>query len=352
MVDQDLSLFHDTAPTFAVTEFGVPMPDSDRLWHAKSAAEWSDVYNQVHRDFHSGYNSASSTARPLSLRDLFTFFLDDEIISQGIELTPLHLRLLLHPLQSLVWQQSQLLSCFSDSLGNRARAARTTVTAASTRQRLEEVQSLLQRWHDLSERYLKQNPMCVQMQAALVIFHLISLNTVTNFPEIERMARREGFDGSFQQMAWWHKRCILDINEAVFHAGQAIRIMRSMPHGVRPPWWPGTVYRVALILWTESLTRSPESLKSSVSPTSAMFPPSPAGAMAFAVDSLPPEHPLVVRYLTKHEGVPALTKRDGTMLMLENGFSVLSYCIDVLDEGVSTRFSEGIRAKLERLARS
>ena len=341
MVDQDLSLFHDTAPLFSVTEFGAPMPDADRLWHAKTAAEWTSIFEQVH-EFSGGFSSVGSGARPLSLRDLFRHFLDDEIVAQGIELTPLHLRLLLHPLQSLVCQYCQLLSCFSDTVASRQRTR--TVTAASTRVRLEEVQSLLQRWSDLADRYAKSNPMCAMMQANLVMFHLISLNAITTFPEIEKLARREGFDGTYQQVLWIHKRCISDVEEAIFHCGQVLRLIRSMPRGVRPPWWAAAIYRASLILWTDSLIHN-----DSVSPPSGLFPvPGPS----FAVDALLPDHPLVVRYLTKREGVPMLTKRDGSQMPMDHAFGILSHCVDVIDEGVSTRFSDGIRGKLEKLARS
>ena len=75
MVDQDLSLFHDAAPLFSVTEFGAPMPDADRLWQAKSSSEWSEIFNQVH-EFSGGYSSVGSGTRPLSLRDLFRHFLE------------------------------------------------------------------------------------------------------------------------------------------------------------------------------------------------------------------------------------------------------------------------------------
>ncbi|KAJ9624066.1 hypothetical protein H2203_005514 [Taxawa tesnikishii (nom. ined.)] len=277
MVDQDLALFHDTAPLFSVTEFGAPMPDADRLWMAKSAAEWSSVFEHVH-EFGNGMSSVGSGVRPLSLRDLFRHFLDDEMVSHGIEMTALQLRLLLHPLQSMVHHYSQLISCFSDSIQSRNKTGRA-VTAASTKVRLEEVQSLLQRWYELAERYCKSNPMCAMMQANLVMFHLISLNAVTNFPEIERLARREGFDGTYAQLVWIHKRCISDIEEAVFHCGQVFRIIRSMPRGVRPPWWAGAIYRVALILWTDSLTH-----KESLTPNSnGMFP-----GPSFAVDSSQP----------------------------------------------------------------
>ncbi|KAI9710475.1 MAG: hypothetical protein M1820_002611 [Bogoriella megaspora] len=340
MVDQDLSLFHDTAPLFSVTEFGAAMPDADQLWHAKTGAEWSSIFEQVH-EFSGGFSSIGSGARPLSLRDLFRHFLDDEIVAQGIELTPLHLRLLLHPLQSLVCQYIQLLSCFSDTVASRQRTR--AVTAASTRVRLEEVQSLLQRWYDLADRYSKSNPTCPMMQANLVLFHLISLNAITNFPEIEKLARREGFDGTYQQLVWLYRKCISDTEEAIFHCGQVLRLIRSMPRGVRPPWWAAAIYRVSLILWTDSLTHN-----DSVSPPSGMYP---VTGPSFAVDALSPDHPLIVRYLTKREGLPTLTKRDGSQMPIDHAFSVLSHCVDVLNDGVSTRFSDGIRSKLEKLAR-
>lgn len=341
MVDQDLSLFHDAAPLLSVTEFGAPMPDADRLWQAKTSTEWSEMFNQVH-EFSNGYSSVGSGVRPLSLRDLFRHFLDDEIIAQDIHLTPMHLRLLLHPLQTLVCQYCQLLSCFSDSTASRQRSR--AVTAASTRVRLEEVQALLQRWYDLAERYTKTNPMCPMMQANLVMFHLISLNAVVNFPEIERLARREGVDGTYQQVLWIRKKCFSDVHEAIVHSGQILRLVRRMPRGVRSPWWPGAVYRAALVIWADAWTNN-----DSVGPNQqGQYQPS---NVTFAVDGLPAEHPVIARYLSRREGVPTLTKRDGTPVHLDHAFSVLSHCIDVIDEGVATRFSDGIRGKLEKLGR-
>ncbi|KIW00886.1 uncharacterized protein PV09_07639 [Verruconis gallopava] len=340
MVDQDLSLFRDSSPLFNVTELAAPMPDTDRLWGAKSASEWCSVFDQVHQ-ISGGFSSVGSGARPPSLRDIFRQFLDDEIASNGIELTALHLRLLLHPLQTLVSQFSQLLSVFSDTLGARQRTK--AVTAASTRCRLEEVQALLKRWFDLCTRYLRSNPVCPMIQGALIIYHLISLNAVTNFPEIERLARKEGIDGTYQQLMWVHKRCIYDVEEAVFHAGQVLRLIRQMDIDVRPPWWPGAVYRVALVLWTDSLTHT-----ESIASASGLFPvPGPS----FAADALPPDHTLIVRYLSKREGVPMLTRRDRTQISLDNPYNILNHCIEVLDDGISNRFCDGIRNKLARLSR-
>jgi hypothetical protein len=347
MVDQDLSFFQDSAPLFSITEFGAPMPDSDRLWHAKSAAEWSTVFNQVH-EFSGGYSSVGSGARPLSLRDLFRQFLEDEILSRGIELTPLHLRLLLHPLQALVCQYRQLESCFSSvatTSHNGSAANGNSASAASSRARSEELQVLLKRWQLLAERYTSAHPMCAMMQASLVMFHLISLNTVTSFPEVERLARKEGMDGTYQQLLYLQNLCLAETEQAVFHAGQVLRLVRAMPANVRPPWWPAAIYRAGLVLWTVSL--APNSSTLSPATTNGLFPVS---GPSIAVDSLPPDHPLVVRYVTKCEGVPTLTKRDGTQMSLDHPFTVLSHCVEVIDEGVANRFSDGIRSKLQKLA--
>jgi hypothetical protein len=344
MVDQDLSLFHDTGPLFSVTEFGAPMPDSDLLWQAQTANDWSEKFNQVHA-FSNGYSSVGSGARPPSLRELFRSFLDDEIVIedvQEIHLTPMHLRLLLHPLQTLVCQYCQLLSCFSDSIASRSR--NRALTAASTRVRLEEVQALLGRWYDLAKRYMKSNAICPMMQANLVIFHLISMNAVTNFPEIERLARREGIDGSYHHIMFMHKRCLSDVQEAIVHAGQILRLVREMPRGIRPPWWPGAVYRAALIMWTDSIAHNESSSpnhQGQYQQSAAIFP----------VDRLPVENQTIQRYMSRKEGNPTMTKLDGSPVPLNNPFTVLNHCMDVIDEGVATRFSDGIRNKLEKLAR-
>ncbi|KAL9083709.1 MAG: hypothetical protein Q9159_005609 [Coniocarpon cinnabarinum] len=340
MADQDLSLFHDTTPMFSITEFGAPMPDTDALWNAKSAAEWSGIFERVH-EFSGGYSSVGSGARPLCLRDLFRLFINESIVPQGIQLTPLHLRLLLHPLQSLVCQFRQLLTCLPDA-GYRVSAK--TVTAASTRVRLEEVQGMLQRWYDLADRYLKNNRFCPFMQANLVVFHLVSLNAVTDLPKIERLARREGVDGSYQTTVMMHKQCITDVEEAIFHAGQVVRLIRNMPRSTRPPWWAGAMYRVALIFWCESLVRGDMSTS-----TLTNFQMSDS---SFPIDGLPPDHPLIIHYLTKREGIPSLTQRGGSQMPIDNPFAVLFHCIDVISEGVSTRFSEGICNKLAKLARA
>ena len=118
---------------------------------------------------------------------------------------------------------------------------------------MEEVQCLLQRWFHLASKYTKTHPECPVMQAHLVLYHLIGLNAVIDFPQIERLARRETFDGTYQSLVWTHKRCISDVGEAVFHCGQVIRLVRNMSRSSRPAWWAAAIYRAALTLWCDSL---------------------------------------------------------------------------------------------------
>ncbi|KAF2481810.1 hypothetical protein BDY17DRAFT_253061 [Neohortaea acidophila] len=340
MIDQEMALFNDMPPLISVTECTAPMPDAEQLWLAKSDGEWSTTFERVHEFV--GGSSVGSGVRPPSLRELFTRFLDDDILARGVEMTPLQLRLLLSPLQALVTQLSQLLSCFPDS--GTAASSPTAAAGISARERMREVQVLLGRWFALAEHHVnKHDALCPTMQTNLIIFHLISLNAVTDFPEIERLARGESCDiTSLPQLFRAHKRCVADVEEAVYHCGQVLRMVRMMPRAIRPPWWAAAVYRAALVLWADALVRSGGSPSAS--------PRHDGAGPAFPIDNLPADHALIVRYLQKREGVPCVTRADGSQMGIDHPYTILLHCIDVLDEGAATRFSEGVRGKLEKLA--
>ena len=249
--------------------------------------------------------------------------------------------------------------------------------------RLEEVQALLQKWYELSMSLYKTNPGCAMTRCNLVLYHLISLNAVTNFLEIERLARREGFDGSYWELSLRHKRCIYNREEAVFHCGQVMRLLRSMAPDRRPCWWSAAIYRATLILWVDSVARldpnfqksqqssagqqqqqSPRAMQSPLQPTPGsdassrheemMGPPSAAPSSAgsgnvVAVDQVTPEDPTVISYLWSGDGMAVLTRRDGTSVGLDKPAEVLAYGIMALDEGVSSRIGDGVKRKLMTL---
>ncbi|RYP17373.1 hypothetical protein DL765_004573 [Monosporascus sp. GIB2] len=332
MVDQELSLFHDTAPMLSVNELLAPLPGPESLWTLTTSETWLAAVQSMY-GFTANINPQLLSLTP-SLHDLFQDFLHDNLLGRQGSLAPQHLRLLLHPLQALLCHLRQMLSCFSDVLHTRSATAGTP-TKESTTLRLNEVRALLQKWYQLSIAC----PSCDVNTTNLVLYHLISLNAVTNFPEIERLARREGFDGSHWELSLRHKRCIHNREESVFHCGQVFRLLRSMPSDRRPSWWSAALYRATLILFTDSISRRDPTFQK---PENTGNP--------VAVDQLMPEDPVLMAYTWKSEGFPVLKRSDGSATVsLEAPGELLGYAIKTLEEGVSLRLVDGIKRKLTAL---
>jgi hypothetical protein len=247
------------------------------------------------------------------------------------------LKLLLHPLQSLVFHLSQLLSSFYGMHGYQ-QGTRPLLTA-STLMRLEEVQSTLHKWYDLAMVNHRAEPDCSIMNGSLVLYHIIYLNTVTYFPEIERLTRKEGYDSLTWESALRSRQFIYQPEKAIFHCGQIFRIMKAMPATGRPPWWSAALYRASLIVWMDSNSRyyAGESLGS---------------GPLLAINSSLPDDPAIKAYLNSSFGVPSFQLPDGSLVNLDKPDEVLRQCISLLDDGVSTRFSDGIRRKLQTLRKN
>ncbi len=332
-IDQELSLFHDATPMLSVTNLDIALPDAEHLWQAKSAHDWLRSYEQTH---------GSSPKYPLSLRELFRRFIDGELVHEHANFSPTQLRLLLHPLQALVCHLQQFLSCFSDG-GSYCKASQA-VTKSTTRARLEEIQCLLQQWYALASQCTYTSASLYSAASAnLLIYHLLSLNTITCFPEIERLARREESQGPSRQSAWLRMRGRQEVEEVLFHCGQVLRLVRMMPERVRPPWWAAAVYRVGLITWANSMANVEARIPASDLAATGVEEP-------FAIDKLAPHHPSVVRYLKHREGLPTFSKPDGSMVSLAVPENVLTYCVEFLDEDSTMRFTGGIQNKFLRLA--
>lgn len=342
MVDQELSLFHDTAPILNISELCAPLPGPDLLWISTNCEQWMSAMQSIYGCTANVNPQLLSTPSELtpSLYDIFQDFLHDNLSRRKNTLSPHHLRLLLHPLQGLLAHLRQMLSCFSDVLSARRTTART-VTKASTMNRLEEVQALLQKWYELSMTFLAANPDCTVSKTNIVLYHLISLNAVTNFPEIERLARRDGFDGSYWELSLRHKRCIYQREEAIFHCGQVVRLVRAMPGDKRPTWWSAALYRATLILWTDSISR--------LDPN---FQKRDESGSLVAIDQVSLEDPAVISYLWSGDGIPVLSRPDGGPMSLDKPSDVLDYTVKVIEDGVSCRLSGGIKRKLVALGKN
>lgn len=358
MLDLELSLFHDTVPLLAVSEIQCPLPGPDLLWIASNSEQWASGIQSIYGSM-TNINPHVLTTQTLtpSLFGLFQEFLQDNLSHRQSCLGPQQMRLLLHPLQSLLCHLRQMLSCFTDILSNRRPTGRS-VSKASTNQRLEEVQGLLQRWYELAVTMHTENPNCTTTKCNLVLYHLISLNAVTSFPEIERLARKEGFEAggpTYWELGLRHKRCIYQREEAVFHCGQVLRLLRSLPIDRQPSWCSAALYRVTLILWTDGIGRLDPSFKTSPSPVSSKEGTSPEKSStgplgSFAIDQVTPEDPAAIAYLWGGDGTPVLTRADGLLVGLDNPMDVLDLGIKTIECSVNTRIGGGIRRKLTTLA--
>lgn len=358
MLDLELSLFHDTAPLLAVAELQCPLPGPELLWSTSTSEQWLSGIQSLYGSM-TNINPHILDTQSLtpSLFDLFQDFLQDNLSHRQPCLGPQQMRLLLHPLQSLLCHLRQMLSCFTDVLGIR-RASGRTVSKSSTTQRLEEVQGLLQKWYELTITMHRENSNCPVTKCNLVLYHLISLNAVTNFPEIERLARKEKFEAggpTYWELGLRHKRCIYQREEAIFHCGQVLRLLRSLPADRHPSWGSAALYRVTLILWTDGIGRLDPSFKTSHSPADPKEGGSPATSSTgtrgnFAIDQVVPEDSAVIAYLWSGDGTPFLTRADGLLVSLDNPLDVLDMGMRYIDAGINTRIGGGIRRKLATLA--
>lgn len=351
MIDQELSLFHDVAPLLSVTDLLCPLPGPEALWMSPNSERWLTAVQSVY-GCTANVNPQLLAAPSLtpSLCDLFQDFLHDNLSHRQNSLSPHQLRLLLHPIQALLNHLGQLLSCFTDVLSTRRAPARS-VSKSSTQERLEEVQTLLQKWFELAIAYHDAHPECPVTRCNIIMYHLLSLNAVTSFPECERLARKEGFDGTHWELSLRHRRCIFQSEEAVFHCGQVFRLLRAMPQDRRPNWWSAALYRATLILWVDSACRLDPNFQPAERADAGRAAPGSSSAPV-AIDQVLAADPAIIAYMWNGDGVAVLTGPDGAAVTLDQPAAVLAYSVRQIESGFSCRIADGIKRKLIALGKN
>lgn len=388
MLDQEISLFYDYPPMFGITELRAPLPETDEFWLAKSATEWRDLYD--HENGPQQDLSTHLSLRPQhSLRRLFHLCVANDLAASShqstYKLTPIHLRLLLYPIQSLVFHHSQLIDAFPDkrlpSIFSFNSTART-----STILRLEELQSLLQSWWILAQQQQQQaahlsssspppdqshshsHSQLPLARANFILFHLVALNLYSNPKAIETLARgesdlesddeddtsQEDHDAATDMRSrQFVSRCVHAPHEALFHAGQILRLVREAPLRARPPWWAAALYRVSLVLWAHGMARA----ETGASASCGDLPGRDGGGPVVRIDGVVPSDASVIRFLRHKRGVPVVTDHSvggegsGGVVRLDDPEVVLRWCVRDALEGAeeSSWFAMGVRMKLETL---
>ncbi|KAF2437258.1 hypothetical protein P171DRAFT_492252 [Karstenula rhodostoma CBS 690.94] len=324
-LDQEVHLFQDRQQEFDVTDVNAPMPGSDKLWNASSLHVWQMIREEMHRE-HASNTERRDTRR--SLATLYKQFMSNGLSDRGEMLSLVELRLLLHPLQALIHHINKSIVYFLHS--NDKRFFQGLLT------QLEEVQNRLKSWYVLASRSIQPSD-AIHGCATMVIFHLISLNAITHFPDIERLARGDVPPAQFREVFWTGQRIRDETPQIWCHAGQVLRYFRNIPASERPYWWSASVYRVALCLWAVGLAARDDGR-------------APSAAEPVAVDKLPFDHSSLLKYLRYKHGRPVLSHRDGTAVWLDAPTDVVEHCIGVLGEHKpQSRLDEGISARLAGL---
>ncbi|KAI1751688.1 hypothetical protein F4782DRAFT_540733 [Xylaria castorea] len=316
MVDQELSLFHDAAPLLLLNDLRAPLPGPEDWWTSLNGDYWMIAMSA---------NPDPSSLTP-SLYDLFQDLLHDRLSADQVaDLTPYRMRLLLHPIHSYLWQSRMMKLHFSG----------TSVNETAAPNLPSEDQILLERWRSICYSYHTEHPNCLVTQTNLVLSHLLSLNNVTHFPTIEQYARCESINSG---------QLIFPSSDAVYHCGQVLRIVRAMPTDQRPVWWSVAVYRVMLILWIFSICQSNATLDQDAS-----LDENPATESSIVIDQFEPVDQHIFGFLWKEYSVAALSGQQGSTMSLAEPAHVLLHAVGILDEGICTRFGDGIRRKLMEL---
>lgn len=338
-VDQELSLFHDTYPILATMDIETPLPDSEQLWTANTADSWFKAFTESHSYDMDHVATSSLSTRPLpSLQALFQAFSSGNVTYQQISMSPLHLKLLLHPLHALTCHLRHALACDAEV----AKSGRETraISKALTLMKIEELETLLRRWYALNLEQERSDPSNPVIQANFLLFHLISLNTVTSMPEIEKLARIGPLGESPTEFTLRYNKCVYQPTEALYHAGQVLRVLKALPKSSRPPWWPAAIYRATMILWIDSLRQSQD--LNSHTKVGALRP----------IDTLLPSQSQETSYPWNSDEVLVLTRSDGTNTYLNLPNEVLRHCLEIIDDPLATGIASGIRRKLEILERN
>ncbi|KAF2119281.1 hypothetical protein BDV96DRAFT_596025 [Lophiotrema nucula] len=329
ILDQEMNLFHDRQPDLDIGELNTPLPDSDELWSARSAELWHKSLTETGRLY-------DIQERP-SLAKLFHQFMGHDLSNTASTLSFTELRLLLHPVQALIYHLNKSVVYMYNPGSHRVFDRLVS--------QLEEVQYLLKKWYTLSKRAEEQQHDSSEIgHTNMLMFHLISINAVTYFPDIERLARGELSVDEFRNSLWAGKRCVEEAAQIWCHCGQVIRHFRQMPASRRPYWWSATIYRVALCMWATSLT-----VTNDIGSKHARH----SDAEKLVLDDLPFDHPIIVRYLRHQDGVPVLSGSgtEGAVVSVGSPIEIITYCIDVLrTKEPGSQLDEGISARLSALA--
>ncbi|KAG9843616.1 transcription factor Bmr1, partial [Aureobasidium melanogenum] len=333
ILDQEMCLFQDSTSTLFTsgTDFNISVPSSDRVWRATSAEQWAREMRHL---------DGGTITFPPSLNEHVKRFRALDTAKDVDTFVPTTLRLLLCHLQKIVSQVRAMIVDIGAS-GATSKATRHHTSMVLVSVHMDEAQDMLQKWYSLASHRCTDHE-SPAMGATLVLYHLVSLNTLTNFPDVERFARNDDNVQFHESSRWLRSHHFEDHHRIFFHCGQVLRTIRSMPEHTRPAWWAGAVYRVALIAWANSISLPDASMEVGEHEHKEFT--------HVVLDELAPDHSLIEAYLDRHEGIPVFSRLQGGHLSLDVPGEILVHLASVLGTDPQLTFVKGVQLKLLKLA--
>ncbi|KAB5554562.1 hypothetical protein GE09DRAFT_964709 [Coniochaeta sp. 2T2.1] len=353
MVDHELSLFHDTTPLLAIDDLHCPLPAPEAVWTTPDAASWVIAMRSMYALSPPNSPLHGTPTESPSLCELFRMFLRNGLAGNA-SLTPQHLRLLLHPINAALYHARQMHACLPERNADMLMGMPPQIDQGCTENNFREIQGLLGQWHDLTMAQSNNTTLpCPLTRCNLVLYHLMFLNTVTDFPQVERLARQEsvGESTTHRELYSRHKRCIFSREQAKLHCGQVLGRLRQMPRNRRPSWWTVAMYRAILILWADSMFHLNGNVTSEPAGSAQphLSPHNPYNHIVIPIDQAARDDPALLACLWEGRGIPVLTRGNGTPVELDKPSDILGHGINTVDEGDSSRIGDGIRRKLTEL---
>lgn len=235
-LDRQSSMALLKPPIMAYSEMQLPLPSSNRLWQAKTAALWKSTYLDM---------AHITTKRPSALE----CFLDLDHLVQHDHASTVYL----HMMWGMVWEYRQMCG-----LTGRSRSKMTNSLILSSRH--QELTQQLEGFRVSSPPLNKS----LEITLELMLLHMNApLDDMQLFAGIEG---QEEARGAYPTLRDWTRTP--SARQALWHAGQILRAAQSLPRALLCNHNAVAVYHAGLILWGYGfIKRSAPSETSSVEPT-------------------------------------------------------------------------------------
>lgn len=227
-----------TAPRMSYSELTLPLPESRRLWFARSAQEWQMHYQEI--------NARDSSKLPC-LGDLFRD-INQLVVNHHRLDVQLAISIYLHGFWTLIWEYRQLNAIHrSDTFSPGPTGQNPNLLLSSRRQELvrllQHFETATTGWHELSA------------QESLVL-NSLQMHLHVSLDDLQLFSGKDGEDEARRVYPTLQQWCDgPDSRQAVWHAGQVLGLAKLFPPGHLRDFYAVAVHHAALALWTWGVVR-------------------------------------------------------------------------------------------------